>query len=106
MLKKARARITHMEREFERTKLSRATELEELDAMLGEIREQMRATLESLEPESFLQEHSVDAAEEPASPAHVEVVSIVRPAEAPVEVAAAEPEAHVGADHPEFEAAS
>jgi hypothetical protein len=106
MLKKARARIVQMEREFERTKQSRATELEELDAMLSEIREQMRATLESLEPEPVLQGHSVDTVEELASPGHVEIVSIVRSAEASVEVAAAEPEAHVGADHPGFEAAS
>ena len=75
--------------------------------MLGEIREQMRATLESLEPEPFLRgSTSLTPLEESASPGHVEVVSLVRSAEAPVEVAAAEPEAHVGADHSEFEAAS
>ena len=106
MLKKARGRIAQQEREFERTKMTRTTELEELEVMLGEIRAQMRATLESLEPDPSPKEHLGDPSEESPSPGYVEVVSIVRSAEAPFEVAAAEAEAHVGADHSEFEAAS
>lgn len=49
MLKKAHARVLKLERDFERLKNANA-ELEELDAMMHEIREQMRSALQAILP--------------------------------------------------------
>jgi len=50
MLKKARSRIQKLERDFERAKATNNAELEELDAMMSEIREQMRSALQTILP--------------------------------------------------------
>lgn len=50
MLKKARDRTVKLEHDFERAKAERESELEQLDARVREIREQMRQALETFLP--------------------------------------------------------
>ncbi len=52
MLKKARLRVVELEHEFERAKASRRAELAELDAMMDDVRAQMRAALQTIRPEA------------------------------------------------------
>jgi cell division septum initiation protein DivIVA len=51
ILRKARARVVALERDFERGAAARVAVLADLDATVHEIREQMRHALETFEPE-------------------------------------------------------